>query len=375
MASTRHSNCEETYGPRDVLTVVLPCVVGEAFSRPGASVRIYHSGLIYFHLSYHPRRVDVGAGPATLPAPPPFSPRPHNFLILLLLMISMCPLYIPADQDEARLVELGRQAVEVFVLAHVWTHSIEASYREAEALRLQEALLMEEDLKQASEQEKQTAKAAAQAEKRKAKKERLKAAKAELAAKEEEERRERERIEAEKKAEEERIKAAEEEKRRKAMEERERIEAAKHAEEEEKRRLEEAERRKKREAEQREREKEEARQRAEKEKRERIEREKAEAEAKAAAAEAARVAAVRQAEKEKRDREARDAEAQAAAAAQAEAEAEAARISLERDAVLSVMSNGIESEDGPIVTPELQGVVARLEATCFAKDQEIAQLK
>ena len=124
------------------------------------------------------------------------------------------------DQDESRLVELGRQAVEVFVLAHVWTNNMEVAYREAEALRLQEDLLREEEARRAESEEKQAAKSAAQAEKRKAKKERKKKLKEEEKRREDEERLRREEEERAKREEEERRKREVEDKRRAEEEER-----------------------------------------------------------------------------------------------------------------------------------------------------------
>lgn len=49
------------------------------------------------------------------------------------------------DRDERRLAELGRQVVEVFVAGHMFESKIQAAYREAAALRLQEELLKEEE--------------------------------------------------------------------------------------------------------------------------------------------------------------------------------------------------------------------------------------
>ncbi|XP_073222957.1 TNF receptor-associated factor homolog 1b-like [Cicer arietinum] len=49
------------------------------------------------------------------------------------------------ERDERRLTELGRRTLEIFVLAHIFSHKIEVSYQEAVALKRQEELIREEE--------------------------------------------------------------------------------------------------------------------------------------------------------------------------------------------------------------------------------------
>ncbi|ERN01192.1 MATH domain-containing protein At5g43560 [Amborella trichopoda] len=49
------------------------------------------------------------------------------------------------ERDERRLTELGRRTVEIFVLAHIFSHRIEVAYQEAVALMRQEELIREEE--------------------------------------------------------------------------------------------------------------------------------------------------------------------------------------------------------------------------------------
>ena len=92
------------------------------------------------------------------------------------------------DRDERRLAELGRRVVEMFYLGHVYLDRIETAYREAVALKRQEALIAEEE-----EEERVSA---AAAEKRNKKKEKKARQKAEAQAKADEERAVREEAEA-----------------------------------------------------------------------------------------------------------------------------------------------------------------------------------
>ena len=317
------------------------------------------------------------------------------------------------DQDESRLVELGRQAVEVFVLAHVWTNNMEVAYREAEALRLQEDLLREEEARRAESEEKQAAKSAAQAEKRKAKKERKKKLKEEEKRREDEERLRREEEERAKREEEERRKREVEDKRRAEEEERRRREeeeAAKKAEERRKVRGEwrvaggcglEAEAlagcngggaaacscgslvvprqligsefrpESQKEEERRRREEEEARRKQEAETRARAEaeaREVAEAERRAAEARAREEEArAREQEVRAREEQRRGAEDRAAEATRAEAAAVELRAQLSA-AQQAAAGHGQRAED-------LAKAVAALEARVGERDKEVAQLR
>ncbi|GMY27225.1 TNF receptor-associated factor homolog 1b isoform X1 [Fagus crenata] len=49
------------------------------------------------------------------------------------------------ERDERRLTELGRRTVEIFVLAHIFSNTIEVAYQEAVALKKQEELIREEE--------------------------------------------------------------------------------------------------------------------------------------------------------------------------------------------------------------------------------------
>lgn len=74
------------------------------------------------------------------------------------------------DRDERRLAELGRQMVEVFIAGHVFESKIQVAYREAAALRLQEALLREEEESALLDAEARAAKAQAEQAKKQKKK-------------------------------------------------------------------------------------------------------------------------------------------------------------------------------------------------------------
>eukprot|EP00873_Tetraselmis_striata_P038610 jgi/Tetstr1/458874/TSEL_004382.t1 len=82
------------------------------------------------------------------------------------------------DRDERRLAELGRRTVEMFVLSHVYTESLEVSYREAESLKRQEALIKEEEEQERLEDERTQARQAVEKERKNRKKERKAKAKA-----------------------------------------------------------------------------------------------------------------------------------------------------------------------------------------------------
>ncbi|KAL3506061.1 hypothetical protein ACH5RR_031443 [Cinchona calisaya] len=49
------------------------------------------------------------------------------------------------ERDERRLTELGRQTIEIFVLAHIFSSKVEVAYQEAVALKRQEELIREEE--------------------------------------------------------------------------------------------------------------------------------------------------------------------------------------------------------------------------------------
>merc|ERR1712176_163085 len=108
------------------------------------------------------------------------------------------------ERDERRLAELGRQAIEMFVLSHLYINRIEVAFKENEALKRQEALIREEEEAERLEEERQAKKAEAERERRNRRKEKKQ--------------RKKEKKEAEEAAAEAERKAQEEEKKRKEEE-------------------------------------------------------------------------------------------------------------------------------------------------------------
>lgn len=104
------------------------------------------------------------------------------------------------DRDERRLAELGRWTVEMFVLSHVYTESLEVAYREAESLKRQEALIKEEEEQERLEDERTQARQAAEKERKNRKKERKAKAKAKKDAEDAERRRQEEKARVEQEA-------------------------------------------------------------------------------------------------------------------------------------------------------------------------------
>lgn len=49
------------------------------------------------------------------------------------------------DRDERRLADLGRRAVECFALSHILSTRVEAAFAEAECVKMQDALIREEE--------------------------------------------------------------------------------------------------------------------------------------------------------------------------------------------------------------------------------------
>lgn len=49
------------------------------------------------------------------------------------------------DRDERRLADLGRRAVESFALSHILFTRVEAAFAEAECVKMQDALIREEE--------------------------------------------------------------------------------------------------------------------------------------------------------------------------------------------------------------------------------------
>ena len=122
------------------------------------------------------------------------------------------------ERDERRLAELGRQAIEMFILSHLYINRIEVAFKENEALKRQEALIREEEEAERLEEERQAKKAEAERERRNRRKEKKQ--------------RKKEKKEAEEAAAEAERKALEEEKKRKEEEKKRKEEEARKAREE-----------------------------------------------------------------------------------------------------------------------------------------------
>ncbi|KAF8086712.1 hypothetical protein N665_0615s0058 [Sinapis alba] len=74
------------------------------------------------------------------------------------------------ERDERHLTELGRRAVEIFVLTHIFNSKIEVAYKEAIALKRQEDLIREEEEEWLAETEQRAKRGAAEREKKSKKK-------------------------------------------------------------------------------------------------------------------------------------------------------------------------------------------------------------
>merc|ERR1719399_1022711 len=105
------------------------------------------------------------------------------------------------ERDERRLAELGKQAIEMFVVSHLYTNRIEVAFKENEALKRQEALIREEEEAERLESERQLKKQEAERERRNRQKEKKQAEEAAAEA-------ERQKAEEEKKRKEEEAKRA-----------------------------------------------------------------------------------------------------------------------------------------------------------------------
>ena len=96
------------------------------------------------------------------------------------------------ERDERRLADLGRRTVEMYVLSHLFTNRIEVAFAEAQAIKMQEALIAEEEEAERVAAEIDGAKKSKKAKQKARKKEKKEAEEAELAAKLAEEEREEE---------------------------------------------------------------------------------------------------------------------------------------------------------------------------------------
>ena len=87
------------------------------------------------------------------------------------------------ERDERRLADLGRRTVEMYVLSHLFTNRIEVAFAEAQAIKMQEALIAEEEEAERVAAEIDGAKKSKKAKQKARKKEKKEAEEAELAAK------------------------------------------------------------------------------------------------------------------------------------------------------------------------------------------------
>ncbi|QDZ18568.1 MATH domain-containing protein [Chloropicon primus] len=115
------------------------------------------------------------------------------------------------ERDERRLAELGKQAIEMFVVSHLYTNRIEVAFKENEALKRQEALIREEEEAERLESERQLKKQEAERERRNRRKEKKQRKKEKKEAEEAAAEAERLKAEEEKKKKEEEAKKAREE--------------------------------------------------------------------------------------------------------------------------------------------------------------------
>ena len=115
-----------------------------------------------------------------------------------------------AERDERRLAELGRRAVEMYALHHLFVTKVEVAFAEAQAIKMQEALIAEEEEAERVAAELEGAKKSKKAKQKQRKKDKKEAEEAELAARAAEEEAERAKLQAiadAKAAEERRVKA------------------------------------------------------------------------------------------------------------------------------------------------------------------------
>ena len=86
------------------------------------------------------------------------------------------------ERDERRLADLGRRTVEMYVLSHLFTVKIEVAFAEAQAIKMQEALIAEEEEAERVAAEIDGAKKSKKAKQKQRKKEKTEAEEAEAAA-------------------------------------------------------------------------------------------------------------------------------------------------------------------------------------------------
>ena len=87
------------------------------------------------------------------------------------------------ERDERRLAELGRRTIEMYALHHLFTTKVEVSFAEAQAIKMQEALIAEEEEAERVAAEIEGAKKSKKAKQKQRKKDKKEAEEAELAAK------------------------------------------------------------------------------------------------------------------------------------------------------------------------------------------------
>ena len=87
------------------------------------------------------------------------------------------------ERDERRLAELGRRTIEMFVLSHLFGSKVEVAFAEAQAIKMQEALIAEEEEAERAAAEESEAKKSKKARQKQRKKDKKEAEEAEEAAK------------------------------------------------------------------------------------------------------------------------------------------------------------------------------------------------
>ena len=87
-----------------------------------------------------------------------------------------------AERDERRLAELGRRTVEMYALHHLFVTKVEVAFAEAQAIKMQEALIAEEEEAERVAAELEGAKKSKKAKQKQRKKDKKEAEEAELAA-------------------------------------------------------------------------------------------------------------------------------------------------------------------------------------------------
>ena len=257
------------------------------------------------------------------------------------------------ERDERRLAELGKQAIEMFVLSHLYTNRIEVAFKENEALKRQEALIREEEEAERQEAERQAKKQEAERERRNRRKEKKQRKKERKEAEEAAAEAERVRLEQEKRKKDEEARKRREEQQEKERRQREAEREAARQAAKEKEAAKKAARKaalQKEEAEKKLRQQQEKEAQAARERTERAERERQ-------AAEERERKLRQQREQEQREREEERERQEAKAKQQAQQPADALQ---EKDRVISDLAKKVESLESQLT--QRDGTIAKLQA-------------